>query len=174
MQGRNEDILQVLQKAPPRCTACIRGVRRLTVQAHGSRNGLCAGCAQWGMTADASLANGVPIASRQINVDAAFCPVATCEAPRCRFSACAPPYGRQYICSRRIFLRSPRRYVFFRSSQQATLWLHCAAFCPFFSSSCDIFYHFLLQLSMVTAILEVAIIENAIECRRIIKDRGCS
>lgn len=72
MQGRNEDILQVFQKALPRCTACIRGVRRLTVQAHGSRNGLCAGCAQWGMTVDASLANGAPIASRQINVDTAF------------------------------------------------------------------------------------------------------
>ena len=72
MQGRNEDILQVFPKALPRCTACIRGVRRLTVQAHGTQNGLCAGCAQWGMTADAGLANGAPIASRQINVDAAF------------------------------------------------------------------------------------------------------
>ena len=68
MQGRNEDILQVFQKALPRCTACIRGVRRLTVQAHGTQNGLCAGCAQWGMTADAGLANGAPIASSQINV----------------------------------------------------------------------------------------------------------
>ena len=32
-----------------------------------------------------------------------------------------------------------------------------AAFCPFFSSPCDILYHSLLQLSRVTAILEVAI-----------------
>ena len=72
MQCRNEDILQVFQKALPRCTAYIRGVRRLTVQAHGSQNGSCTGCAQWGMTVDASLANGAPIASRQINVDAAF------------------------------------------------------------------------------------------------------
>ncbi len=72
MQGRNEDILQVLQKALPRCTACIRGVRRLTVQAHGTQNSLRAGCTQGGMTVDASLANGAPIASRQINVDAAF------------------------------------------------------------------------------------------------------
>ena len=72
MQGRNEDILQVFQKSLPRCTACIRGVRHLTVQAHGTQNGLCAGCAQWGMAVDASLANGAPIASRQINVDAAF------------------------------------------------------------------------------------------------------
>ena len=72
IRNRNEDILQVFPKALPRCTACIRGVRRLTVQAHGTQNGLCAGCAQWGMTADASLANGAPIASRQINVDAAF------------------------------------------------------------------------------------------------------
>ena len=72
MQGRNEDILQVFQKALPCCTACIRGVRHLTVQAHGTQNGLCAGCAQWGMAMDASLTNGAPIASRQINVDAAF------------------------------------------------------------------------------------------------------
>ena len=72
MQGRNEDILQVFPKALPRCATCIRGVRRLTVQAHGTQNGSCTGCAQWGMTVDASLANGAPIASRQINVDAAF------------------------------------------------------------------------------------------------------
>ena len=72
IRNRNEDILQVFQKALPRCTAYIRGVRRLTVQAHGSQNGLCAGCAQWGMAVDASLANGAPIASRQSNVDAAF------------------------------------------------------------------------------------------------------
>ena len=72
IRNRNEDILQVFQKALPRCTAYIRGVRRLTVQAHGAQNGLCAGCAQWGMTVDASLADGAPIASRQINVDAAF------------------------------------------------------------------------------------------------------
>ena len=68
----------------------------------------------------------------------AFYSAATCEAPHCRFSACVPPYGRQYICSRRIFLRSPRRCVFFCSSRPTTLWLHCAAFCPFFSSPCDI------------------------------------
>ena len=67
--------------------------------------------------------------------------------------------GRQYTCSRRIFLRSPRRCVFFRSSRPTTLWLHCAAFCPFFSSPCDTLYHFLLQLSRVTAILKVAIIK---------------
>jgi len=48
IRNRNEDTLQVFQKALPRCTACIRGVRRLTVQAHGTQNGLCAGCAQWG------------------------------------------------------------------------------------------------------------------------------
>ena len=72
IRNRNEDIIQVFQKALPRCTACIRGVRHLTVQAHGTQNGLCAGCAQWGMAVDASLANGAPIASRQINVDAAF------------------------------------------------------------------------------------------------------
>ncbi len=72
IRNRNKDILQVFQKALPCCTACIRGVRHLTVQAHGTQNGLCAGCAQWGMTVDASLANGAPIASRQINVDAAF------------------------------------------------------------------------------------------------------
>ena len=49
---------------------------------------------------------------------AAFYPAATCEAPRCRFSACVPPYGRQYTCSRRIFLLSPRRYVFFVALNQ--------------------------------------------------------
>ena len=43
IRNRNEDILQVFPKALPRCTACIRGVRRLTVQAHGTQNGLCAG-----------------------------------------------------------------------------------------------------------------------------------
>ena len=72
IRNRNEDTLQVFQKALPRCTACIRGVRRLTVQAHETQNGLCAGCAQWDMAMDASLAYGAPIASRQINVDAAF------------------------------------------------------------------------------------------------------
>ena len=35
---------------------------------------------------------------------------------------------------------------------------HRAAFCPFFSSPRDILYHFLLQLSRVTAILKVAIV----------------
>ena len=44
IRNRNEDTLQVFQKALPRCTACIRGVRRLTVQAHGTQNGSCAGC----------------------------------------------------------------------------------------------------------------------------------
>ena len=41
--------------------------------------------------------------------------------------------------------------------QQLLSATHCAAFCLFFSSPCDILYHFLLQLSRVTAILEVAI-----------------
>ena len=36
IRNRNKDILQVFQKALPCCTAYIRGVRRLTVQAHGS------------------------------------------------------------------------------------------------------------------------------------------
>ena len=45
--------------------------------------------------------------------------------------------------------------------QQLLSTPHCAAFCPFFSSPCDILHHFLLQLSRVTAILEVAIIPGA-------------
>ena len=32
IRNRNEDILQVFQKALPRCAACIRGVRHLTVR----------------------------------------------------------------------------------------------------------------------------------------------
>ena len=35
---------------------------------------------------------------------------------------------------------------------------------PIFSSPCDILYHFLLQLSRVTAILKVAIIKISVNC----------
>ena len=48
--------------------------------------------------------------------------------------------------------------LFALAVQQLLSAPHCAAFCPFFSSPCDILYHFLLQLSRVTAILEVAIL----------------
>ena len=48
--------------------------------------------------------------------------------------------------------------LFVLAVQQLLSTLHCAAFCPFCSSPCDILCHFSLQLSRVTAILEVAII----------------
>ena len=47
--------------------------------------------------------------------------------------------------------------LFVLAVQQLLSTLHCATFYPFFSSPCDTLYHFLLQLSRVTAILEVAI-----------------
>ena len=86
------------------------------------------------------------------------CPVATCEAPHFRPSACALSCGRRYTCSRQISQRTPRRYAFFRSSQPATSLLHRAVFCPFFLSPCSILYHFLLQLSRVTFILKLTMV----------------
>ena len=60
------------------------------------------------------------------------------------------------IHSNRVFSEIAKR------GKSSTGWfygfkLHRAAFCPFFPSPCDILYHSLLQLSRVTAILEVAI-----------------
>ena len=53
--------------------------------------------------------------------------------------------------------------LFVLAVQQLRSTLHCAAFCPFCSSPCDILCHFSPQLSRVTAILEVAIINIPIQ-----------
>ena len=78
-----------------------------------------------------------------------------------RLDACFQSQLRAQFCQGDVrHLVNALTYVLFvLVVQQLLSTLHCAAFCPFFSSPCDILYHFLRQLSRVTAILEVAIIK---------------